>query len=185
MFHALYFLNSLKNIVFTIHFTIVCFNIKGLICAICFNANYFQIPSESLQYPNWLLQQMPKMAKVRDESGRRARAEALHGQLNKELTCPECHYCDSQRGTFIKDSAGTADTQGRRYRRFICRRNPGCGKSIGTTEFLRLCNTSTNLRSGNSHEPLLLNTILEYSQYFPKSVILFLAIIVLIADLTI
>jgi hypothetical protein len=78
----------------------------------------------------------------RAEDGKRDSAEMLHAQLNTRLRCPTCNYQDTNRGAFNKDVAGKADADGRRYRRFVCRSHPGCGRSISTTDFIKLCNTT-------------------------------------------
>ncbi|PUU73477.1 hypothetical protein B9Z19DRAFT_1135115 [Tuber borchii] len=76
---------------------------------------------------------------IRDEDGRRTEGEKLHQQFNKIVTCPSCKQGNAIKGTFIKGSAGNADKDGRRYRRFVCRPSGGCGASIGVTEFIKLC----------------------------------------------
>ncbi|RPA91097.1 hypothetical protein L873DRAFT_1795113 [Choiromyces venosus 120613-1] len=55
------------------------------------------------------------------------------------MACPNCGHQDAHCGAFNKDCAGKADGEGRRYRRFICRSNPRCGKSMGVTEFIEMC----------------------------------------------
>ncbi|KAG0122689.1 hypothetical protein HOY82DRAFT_544386 [Tuber indicum] len=84
----------------------------------------------------------------RGEDGKRDVAELLHAQLNTILRCPNCNYQDSNRGVFNKDVAGKADIDGRRYRRFVCRSNLHCGKSMSVTDFIGLCD---HLRPTNSH----------------------------------
>ena len=76
---------------------------------------------------------------IRAENGRRAEAEILHLKFNQRINCPSCKQRDSVRGTFTKGSAGTADSEGRRYRRFVCRTGTKCGASIGVTQFITLC----------------------------------------------
>src|SRR5437868_8843711 len=75
----------------------------------------------------------------RGEDGKRDSAELLHARLNTSLRCPNCGFSDSFRGAFVKDVAGKADSDGRRYRRFVCRSQPRCGKSISVTDFINLC----------------------------------------------
>ncbi|KAG0123704.1 hypothetical protein HOY82DRAFT_544101 [Tuber indicum] len=75
----------------------------------------------------------------RSEDGNRDMAELLHARMNTILHCPSCGYHDSNRGTFNKDIAGKADKDGRRYRRFICRSNVRCGRSLSVTDFIKLC----------------------------------------------
>lgn len=76
---------------------------------------------------------------LRLEDGKRLQAENLHALYNRKLKCANCGYANSQHGAFNKDSAGKADINGSRYRRFVCRSTRQCGKSIGVTEFLALC----------------------------------------------
>ncbi|KAG0125029.1 hypothetical protein HOY82DRAFT_543443 [Tuber indicum] len=78
----------------------------------------------------------------RSENGRRIQAEDLHAVYNRDLQCPSCGYKDRYHGVFRKDCAGKADNEGRCYRRFVCRSQNKCGKSIGVTEFLGLCQSS-------------------------------------------
>ena len=84
----------------------------------------------------------------RPEDGKRDSAELLHSQMNTTLNCPTCGYHDSQRGAFNKDVAGKADVDGRRYRRFVCRSHPSCGRSISATDFIKLCNNTHHTKSG-------------------------------------
>ncbi|KAG0123336.1 hypothetical protein HOY82DRAFT_544251 [Tuber indicum] len=86
---------------------------------------------------------------TRLEDGRREQAEALFIQYNRILSCPGCGMCDASRGTFVKDCAGKKDEKGRRYRRFVCRITPDCSKSIGVSEFIRICQNLENSSDGN------------------------------------
>lgn len=81
---------------------------------------------------------------IRAEDGRRAEAEILYLKFNRTIYCPSCKKRDSLRGTFTKGSAGTADSEGRRYRRFVCRAGTKCGASIGVTQFITLCQSASN-----------------------------------------
>lgn len=81
---------------------------------------------------------------IRAEDGRRAEAEQLYLKFNKTIYCPSCKSRDSLRGTLTKGSAGMADSQGRRYRRFVCRSGTRCGASIGVTQFITLYESASN-----------------------------------------
>ena len=81
----------------------------------------------------------PTCVPPRSEDGRRDTAELLHSQQNAFVRCPTCGFGDRQRGAFNKDVAGKADADGRRYRRFVCRSQPRCGKSLSVTDFISLC----------------------------------------------
>jgi len=82
---------------------------------------------------------MNSQAKIRNENGKRTEAEVLHSRFNKSLRCLSCNRVDTRRGTFTKDSAGSASTEGLRYRGFVCHRQHGCGATIGVTDFIQLC----------------------------------------------
>jgi len=90
----------------------------------------------------------PGAVPPRLEDGKRDSAELLHSQMNTTLKCPTCGYHDSKRGAFNKDVAGKADVDGRRYRRFVCRSHPCCGRLISATDFIKLCNTTRHTNSG-------------------------------------
>jgi len=77
--------------------------------------------------------------KIRSENGKRREAEVLHSTFNKSLHCPTCQHQDGIRGTFTKDSGGSAGNDGLRYRRFVCHRRHGCGATLGVTDFIQLC----------------------------------------------
>jgi len=81
---------------------------------------------------------MSYQPKLCDQDGLRAEAEDLHSKYNKMLQCPRCGNMDSKKGTFTKDSAGSANKEGLRYRRFVCRPNGGCGTTFGVIEFITL-----------------------------------------------
>jgi hypothetical protein len=76
---------------------------------------------------------------LRSENGKREVAEQLHLQFNKQLQCPTCSFTCRIGGAFNKDSGGNRDDKGHFYRRFKCRARPRCGKTLGVTEFIKLC----------------------------------------------
>jgi len=91
----------------------------------------------------------PSKAALRSENGKREKADALHIQLNRQLKCPSCGFNSTSSGAFNKDSGGVSDSAGRMYRRFKCRSRPKCGKTLGVTEFLRMCKELTETSSDN------------------------------------
>jgi len=88
-------------------------------------------------------------AALRSENGKREEADALHIQLNRQLKYPSCGFNSTSSGAFNKDSGGVSDSAGRIYRRFKCRSRPKCGKTLGVTEFLRMCKELTEPSSVN------------------------------------
>ena len=95
----------------------------------------------------------------RAEDGKRDSAELLHSQLNTRLQCPNCGYKDSKRGAFNKDVAGKADLDGRRYRRFVCRSHPCCGRSMSTTDFIALCNVTRHTTHGHNYTSVVVSRL--------------------------
>ena len=101
----------------------------------------------------------------RAEDGKRDSAELLHSQLNTRLQCPNCGYNDSKRGAFNKDVAGKADLDGRRYRRFVCRSHPCCGRSMSTTDFIDLCNVTQHTTHGHDRPSVVVSCLLSKASY--------------------
>jgi len=75
----------------------------------------------------------------RSQNGLVEAAAEMHQQFNKRLECPTCSFHCDRGGAFNKDSGGHRDKKGHYYRRFRCRSQPRCGKTLGVIEFVKLC----------------------------------------------
>ncbi|PUU78236.1 hypothetical protein B9Z19DRAFT_1065196 [Tuber borchii] len=88
---------------------------------------------------------------LRTEAGKKEIADTLHSRFNHLLKCPGCDSKTTFGAAFNKDAGGTADATGRLYRRFKCRARDICGKTLGVTEFVKLCHKLPPTASSNHH----------------------------------
>jgi len=86
---------------------------------------------------NWFAK--PVKMPYRSQKGLEAAAEELHLRFNKQLQCPTCFFQSGTSGAFNKDSGGQRGKKGQYYRRFRCRSQPRCGKTLGVNELVKLC----------------------------------------------
>ncbi|PUU73474.1 hypothetical protein B9Z19DRAFT_1068968 [Tuber borchii] len=88
---------------------------------------------------------------LRTEAGKKEIADTLHSRFNHLLKCPGCDSKTTFGAAFNKDAGGTADATGRLYRRFKCRARDICGKTLGVTEFVKLCHKLPPTASSHHH----------------------------------